>query len=658
MSGGALLVVPACEKGRGGGHLVRSMTLVRDLRALGREAWLHAAALTEASPLRENMLSSIPAGFQPSWIIPEQEITGKSWNFIILDRFQTPKEEFSRWAGLASLIGIDEGGPLRGCFDFLIDLLPGLSGHAANIRDPSLLPLPRVRRPFSAGAAGLLRALISFGREDSAGLGAAAARILAAENNGGLEITFLEGKLYAAGNAGGRGAAEPGPRNNGGAAGFRILEPIPDLRDHLAEYDLLITHFGQSAFEALYAGTPVLLVSPGSYHEKLAKNAGFFSAGRGRRGIAKLPKLLFRQGGPVGLNGDFLRGLTSRCGALSARHNLDREQKQSLASLINGFSPGRVKGCPACGETAASTPEFSRASFFPLARFADRSYYRCPRCGLIFMRRLNSPPLEYGREYFFDLYRKQYGKTYIEDFPHLVAGGKRRLGLIKSLLAGEVSPDGPRRLLDIGCAYGPFLAAAREEGFVPAGIDPAEDAVSYVRDTLGLEARQGFFPDDPPPELPGEKTFDAVTLWYVIEHFENCVPVFERIRRVLKTGGILAFSTPSFSGVSGRKSLARFLERSPGDHRTVWSPRVCKALLKREGFALRKIVVTGHHPERFPLIGKFAQTRNAPLYGLLLVISRLFSLGDTFEAYAMRGRDAAIEREAATDTETVFNKEK
>jgi 2-polyprenyl-3-methyl-5-hydroxy-6-metoxy-1,4-benzoquinol methylase len=253
------------------------------------------------------------------------------------------------------------------------------------------------------------------------------------------------------------------------------------------------------------------------------------------------------------------------------------------------------------------------------------------------MHRLDPPPLEYGREYFFELYKKQYGKTYIEDFPGLAAAGKRRLRVIRSLLAGAdsvISPNGLRRLLDIGCAYGPFLAAAAEEGFAPAGIDPSEDAVSYVRNELGLEAWQGFFPEAPPPELSGEKSFEAVTLWYVIEHFENCIPVFERIRRILKTGGVLAFSSPSFSGVSGRGSLMRFLDRSPADHWTLWSPRICKTLLKKAGFTVRRILITGHHPERFPLIGKFARKKTAPLYGLLLGLSRLFALGDTFEAYA------------------------
>jgi SAM-dependent methyltransferase len=254
------------------------------------------------------------------------------------------------------------------------------------------------------------------------------------------------------------------------------------------------------------------------------------------------------------------------------------------------------------------------------------------------MERLDPPPVEYGREYFFDLYKKQYGKTYVEDFPHLMALGKERLRRIGALLAenpGGKTGTPVKRLLDIGCAYGPFLVAAREAGFSPLGLDPAEDAAAYVRETLKLEARQGFFPDTGVSALGGEGSFDVITLWYVIEHFRDPRRVLAEARLLLKPGGVLAFSTPSFTGVSGRKNRKVFLEQSPPDHWTVWSPRICGKLLRLPGFRLRGVHVTGHHPERFPLIGRFARP-GGTVYAILLCLSRFFRLGDTFEVYAQK----------------------
>jgi 2-polyprenyl-3-methyl-5-hydroxy-6-metoxy-1,4-benzoquinol methylase len=284
--------------------------------------------------------------------------------------------------------------------------------------------------------------------------------------------------------------------------------------------------------------------------------------------------------------------------------------------LVNQFILAVNQYCPVCGCLENGTN---------ISRFIDRTYRRCPKCGGIYMDRTNPPPVEYGRDYFFELYKKQYGKTYIEDFPNLINMGKRRLGIIKSFL-----PNGGS-LLDIGCAYGPFLAAAREEGFSPTGIDPAEDAVSYVQQTLGIQALKGFFPDC---AISHSQNYDAVTLWYVIEHLQNCAPVFAEIRKLLKPGGLLAFSTPSFSGASGRSSLRRFLEGSPADHWTVWSPDMCAGALELAGFSVKKIVITGHHPERFPLLGKFTKGKKSLLYRPLLALSKIFAMGDTFEVYA------------------------
>jgi 2-polyprenyl-3-methyl-5-hydroxy-6-metoxy-1,4-benzoquinol methylase len=189
-------------------------------------------------------------------------------------------------------------------------------------------------------------------------------------------------------------------------------------------------------------------------------------------------------------------------------------------------------------------------------------------------------------------------------------------------------------LLDIGCAYGPFLVAARESGFSPTGIDPSEEAVRYVNNESGTRAIHGFFPEA--SKTLQDASFDVITLWFVIEHFRDCTQVFAEIRRLLKPGGMLAFATPSFSGVSGRASMENFLLKSPADHFTIWSPRVCKKALALAGFKVRKIIICGHHPERFKFAGKFAHFKI--LYVILLAASRLFGFGDTFEVYAVKNK--------------------
>jgi 2-polyprenyl-3-methyl-5-hydroxy-6-metoxy-1,4-benzoquinol methylase len=610
--------------------MTRCIALVSGLQALGREARLF---LPYGVVNVEGLIAA--AGFNREWLINENNLPVIQWGCIVLDRFQTPPEELALWSKLAPVIGIDEGGVSRNCFDFLIDILPGCRRSAANIADVSLLPLPEKivskihltgDTEKHGGYGGKKRVLVSFGQEDAAGLGPAVAEALADSNDGNMEISLLWGGL--------KKHSQTSTPHSPLLPTPHIIATIPNLVNHLTDYDLVITHYGITAFEALYMGVPVLLVSPGTLHEKLAKAAGFYSLGVGQAAAKKLKRLLFRKGEPNYL---FLDKLKERCSALTVKHHLDHTPQMSLPALINGITPDVSRNCPACG-TALRGPA--------LARYAERTYHRCAHCGIIAMNRLTPPPIEYGKEYFFEQYQQQYGKTYIEDFPNLTAMAKRRLAVIKRLLPknltqrredaedtegiqGFATPS----LLDIGCAYGPFLAAAREEGFSSCGIDPAEDAVRYVTETLGIPAVQGFFPT---PHSPLPTPYSVITLWYVIEHFRDCVPVLAETRKLLEPGGILAFATPSFTGISGRASLNNFLERSPADHWTIWSPAVTKKVLKTAGFTVKKMVNSGHHPERFPVLGKYARSKKSPLYWLLLAVSMIFSLGDTFEVYAVK----------------------
>jgi hypothetical protein len=106
---------------------------------------------------------------------------------------------------------------------------------------------------------------------------------------------------------------------------------------------------------------------------------------------------------------------------------------------------------------------------------------------------------------------------------------------------------------------------------------------------------------------------------------------------------VFAFSTPNAAGISGRRNLGEFLERSPGDHVTVWTPRIARRVLARYGFEVKRIRVTGHHPERFPAAGGISP--DGVLARVLRAASRILGLGDTFEVYAvMRGGPGDHER--------------
>jgi SAM-dependent methyltransferase len=623
MTARPVLVLPAFEKGRGGGHLVRSLVLVRELRSLGREACLYPPGVFGEDT------ADVTGSFDPAWILKAgQKPEEKKWGSIVVDRFKTSPEEIRIWSGWGPLIGIDEGGPRRDRFDFLIDLLPGPPGISPpNMTSPELLPLPQNRRPSFFIPPGEepasaetrsptpFKILVSFGAEDPAGLSLAAAQALV---NPGVEVTLVRGGLNK--NAALQIQAE--------RFGIRVLKNVGELREKLAEYGLLVTHFGLTAFEALHARVPVLLVSPGPYHEKMGRWGGFISAGTGRKGTNRLPGFLYKKNS---IDLQKLRALALASEKTAGTHHLEEEPPWNLASLLRDFTPILPSACPACGSG-------DRLKHQVLARFPRRTYRICPRCGMVYMLRLSKPSIKYETGYFFETYQRQYGRTYLEDFPNLIKTGKNRLRRIRSFLSA--SGEGMPRLLDLGCAYGPFLIAARDGGFSPAGMDPAEEAIRYVREQLGFSACSGFFPEAS-RELR-DHSFEVITLWYVIEHFEDPRRALTEINRLLKPGGVMAFATPSFGGISRLKSRKGFLEKSPSDHWTLWSPRRCGKILGFLGFTVKKILITGHHPERFPLVGPFLTKKAGPVYRFFYWFSVIFGLGDTFEVYAVKKPEGAL----------------
>lgn len=185
-------------------------------------------------------------------------------------------------------------------------------------------------------------------------------------------------------------------------------------------------------------------------------------------------------------------------------------------------------------------------------------------------------------------------------------------------------------ILDVGCALGPFLDAANDSGWQVFGIDISQDAVSHVTNKLHYPAVCASFPDTGINEQFGIDRFDALTMWYVIEHFQDLDSVLKAVSSLVKKGGVFAFSTPSASGVSARYNSGKFFEQSPSDHYTLWEPARAGSILKKYGFSVKKIVSTGIHPERFP------SDKQKYSASTLTFASKLFKLGDTFEIYCRK----------------------
>ncbi len=569
------LLVPDLERGHGTGHLRRCVKLLDQLPD-------SSILVPSESSLRfrgEDELGELLEGVPSGRIVNECTTQPPK---VVLDLFRARQETVLQFVSSIT-IGLDIGGSGRRHCSYLVDTLPRLDSDTANLTDLAYLDLPDPT-PLSDSAEN--RILVTFGGEDRAGLTEATVWVLVERLEIEAErVTVVQPGLGVTLNL---------------PLGVRLIGPQPSLTAALAETEWVICSYGLTAFEAAATGRSVVTVAPTRYHDRLAAQVGFLRAGV-RRPSSRLLRVALRD--------------KSRARRISDR--MRRVEAKSAAELIWNIHTDHV-GCP------AHRGSRGRAVW----RDVERSYFRCPVCGMVYQERFGGGEQTYGASYFSDEYRAQYGRTYIEDFDTIKQVGRRRLKRIRSLKPELLS------LLDIGCAYGPFLQAAADCGLEPHGIDISDDAVEYVTGILKLPAIAGSVLEMDPKSIFGRNSFDVVTLWYVIEHFADLETLLSRVSRWVRPGGVLAIATPSLTGVSGRRNAETFFSESPRDHHTIWSRRSATTLLREYGFRVRRTVSTGHHPERYPAV-----RRGILPAGLARIHSRMFGWGDTFELYAERSTD-------------------
>ena len=585
-----VLLVPSVRRGNGSGHLVRCLSLARELGPGARVFVSREGGAASWSPAEITL--AFPGAADD--IVVDRLEPRERFDLVLLDRRETSLEELGTWLSRGPVVALDEGGAARRSASYLVDALPRprarRSEPTPNLSSRGFLDLPVHRRETATIAR---KALLAFGGEDPAGLGPKLARFLV--EKGFFEpsrLTLVSGAL-----------SRPGASRDSIPQGIAVLGPVQNLKEHLSSWDLVFTSFGLTAYEASWAGCLVALLDPSPYHASLSREAGFPAIGVREPDAKALAALL----------GDL--GAFARASARPAP-----AARESLAGAIASIASKATGRCPACGSAERGDVE----------RYPDRSYFRCRNCGLLYMEGFADKPGRYAKSYFFEEYRAQYGRTYLEDWPKLTELASFRLDLVDRLVPRREGKG--RKLLDVGCAYGAFMAEAARRGWEAYGLDLADDAVAHVRDTLRLPAMAADFQDPRLDDLVPDG-LDCLSMWYVIEHFAELGAALERAARLLAPGGVLALSTPSGSGVSARKDRRAFLAASPYDHLSVWEPERAARLLARFGFRLELVRSTGHHPERFP---GAREGDPAWLRSFRDAASRAFRLGDTFEIYARR----------------------
>ena len=598
-----VLFVPSVKKGYGTGHLRRSLEA-----ALTSGAFVYIPENPTLEETESIISEYAEAGLKDYRIVRRFPEKGE-YSLIAADLFAMDFETAKKLRNVGILAAIDEGSKFGNWCDYLLDIIPSYNiARAANMDDPCFITRPVIVRNGGKAASvkDFSKILVCLGGEDPAHLTEAAAHFFASDLR---HVTAITSDSTLTGDDDDSGADSESSGIS--MLNIKYVPPMRNLREKLHAYDLVVTHYGLTAFEAAAAGSAVILLATSDLHRRLAEKYGFFCLDK--KDISKA--------------GGFEKFGIKTIDKFYPSVQNEIPQK-NLGNFIERLSHSKRLLCPVC-RSEKDVPNSI------VARTELRTFRRCADCGMVYMAwTADKKDKKYTKTYFAEQYKNQYGRTYLEDFSSIKAQSVRRIMEINSVLhaGGKAKPS----VLDIGCAYGPFLSAANDGGWLPYGTDISEDAVEYVRKTLLFPAACAQFPDFDAAEEFGINGFDAVTMWYVIEHFQDLKAVLEKVSSLVKKGGVFAFSTPSGSGVSARFCKQSFFENSPSDHYTIWEPENTSKILKRFGFSVVSIVSTGHHAERFPLVKKYGWEKGSVKFRFFDAFSHLMSLGDTFEVYCRK----------------------
>lgn len=388
---------------------------------------------------------------------------------------------------------------------------------------------------------------------------------------------------------------------------------VPSNSINLNEFDIIATSFNWMFFECVSQGKPVILITSNpvqgqfvkiyDYKYHISDNDGAGLIEELKVSIEKVIELM---------KSDKLCQSEGASILAEIKNKILNNGINNAAKFIGDWSPSTVI-CPYCCDLDSAL----------LYRNSLWNMYKCPKCGLYYTINFNEKQNIYVEDYFFDEYKRLYGKTYEEDRENIRKLAINRINILKKYINSG-------SLLDFGSGMGFFAEYAEEKGYKTTSIDVSSYAVEYMKNKLGLNAicaDQSYLEKSP-------DFYDVITSFYAIEHIKDFEKMIFLFYQRLNADGVLVLSTPNAAGFSVKWRFEAYIEKHPQDHYRIYSTKFMKSLLKKYNFKNIKINITGIHPER--MVKNQDLLKFKPVTFFLVLISKLFHLGDTFEIYARK----------------------
>ncbi|HEU5366451.1 MAG TPA: class I SAM-dependent methyltransferase, partial [Hanamia sp.] len=172
-------------------------------------------------------------------------------------------------------------------------------------------------------------------------------------------------------------------------------------------------------------------------------------------------------------------------------------------------------------------------------------------------------------------------KGFINNLYHKV---RKRTLLQKKNLIEKTCGKNSGNILDVGAGTGAFLNTMKNANWNCTGIEPDNAAREKALELYGINLQKA----EKIYSLPSE-SFDAITLWHVLEHVHELHKYVEQLKTLLSADGKLFIAVPNYTSGDEKIYDKYWAAYDVPRHLYHFSPKAMEILLNTHGLKLENI---------------------------------------------------------------------
>ena len=139
-------------------------------------------------------------------------------------------------------------------------------------------------------------------------------------------------------------------------------------------------------------------------------------------------------------------------------------------------------------------------------------------------------------------------------------------------------------ILDVGCGTGAFLHTMQQAGWNSTGLEPDETARAKAGSLYQVNTL-------PSPEIfnLAAGSFDAITMWHVLEHVHQLHEYVAQLKKLLTEKGKLFIAVPNYTSNDAQVYKENWAAYDVPRHLYHFSPQSMKILMKMHGLQVNKM---------------------------------------------------------------------